>query len=39
MGLLKSLFKVAAIGVGVAVLGPLVLTVGNMDGIDGYDDD
>jgi len=39
MGLLKGLFKVAAIGVGIAVLGPLILTVGNMDGIDGYCDD
>ena len=40
MGLLKGLFKVAAIGVGVAVLGPLILTqIGNMAGIDGYCDD
>ena len=39
MGLLKGLFKIAAIGVGIAVLGPLILTVGNMSGIDGYYDD
>ncbi|MDP6906226.1 MAG: hypothetical protein QF440_02285 [Candidatus Thalassarchaeaceae archaeon] len=39
MGFFKGLFKVAAIGVGIAVLGPLILTVGNMDGIDGYCDD
>ena len=39
MGFLKSLCKVAAIGVGIAVLGPLIFTVGNMDGIDGYYDD
>jgi hypothetical protein len=37
IGLISGLFKVAAVGVGVAVLGPLALTVltaGNMDGID-----
>jgi hypothetical protein len=39
MGFLKSVFKVAAIGVGIVVLGPWLLTVGNMDGIDGYCDD
>ena len=41
MGLLKSAFKVAAVGVGIAVLGPLFITAafGPMNGIDGNCDD
>ena len=41
IGFFSGLCKVVAIGVGVAVLGPLAVTAafGPMDGIDGYCDD
>jgi len=40
--LFGTLFKVAAVGVGLALVGPLAITLlasGDMSGIDGYDDD
>ena len=42
MGFFGGLFRVVTIGVGIAVVGPLILPLlmsGNMDGIDGYCDD
>jgi hypothetical protein len=41
IGFFSGLCKVVAVGVGIAVLGPLAVTAafGPMDGIDGYCDD